>query len=74
MIHLSNYGACFWLPTFNMWVCFEVPRNCKNENTEILKDDTDRPKWKMKNKGRKKWYEVQVHLNLCCRCFAKNYV
>lgn len=62
------------LPTFNMQVCNYVPKSCKNENTEILKEDTDRTKRKMKNKMRKNWSEVQVHLNLCCRCFLENCV
>lgn len=56
------------------WCPRSVSGSSENRTETFYKDDTDRPKWKMKNKGRKKWYEVQVHLNLCCRCFAKNYV
>lgn len=37
--------ATFKLSTFRIWVCYEVSKNCKNENTEKLKM-TDRTKWK----------------------------
>ena len=49
-----HFGATPELPTINMWVCCDVSKSCKNENTEILKDDTDRAKWKMKHTLRKK--------------------
>lgn len=48
------FGATPELPTVNMWICCDVSKSCKNENTESLKDDTDRTKWKMKHALRKK--------------------
>lgn len=55
IIHLWRvFGATLELPTFNKWACCGVSKSCRNENTEILKDDTDRTRWKMKNTMRKK--------------------
>lgn len=54
----KRFGDHPWAPylRLNMWVCCEVSKNCKTENAEILKDDTDRKKMENERhwRGKKK--------------------